>query len=395
MPSEIVPAVVAQQPARIASGGLAGLPPESLQALLAPSLISAEDDLAAVGVWLRARAARSANTMSAYSRAAATFLLWLHEQGVPGLRAVTVEHTQAYLQHLSHPPAHWVRPRHRRGRDDVLQTQVLMGPASSRSIAWHRAVIAQMLGYLADSRYLSGNAMRLTSKPAVIGEGSVERKALTLADWAWLRTWIEARGDGPSDHLNVRDHWVVTFLYHTGLRRHEAAAALARDVVRDDSGWSLRVVGKGSKERYVTLNMAVMDAMRAYRRSLNLPETPGPAEATPLIVRLRRNTRFEAMAPRSIGRIVEGVFERAAADCDDERTRAALLCASTHTMRHTNASHRLAAGADLETTQDELGHADINTTRSYAHTQRARRRADAEKLGAMGLAEQAQSATTG
>jgi site-specific recombinase XerD len=55
---------------------------------------------------------------------------------------------------------------------------------------------------------------------------------------------------------------------------------------------------------------------------------------------------------------------------------------TTHWLRHTNATHRLLAGASLETTQDELGHADPHTTRIYAKTSDTKRREDAEKLAA-------------
>ena len=53
---------------------------------------------------------------------------------------------------------------------------------------------------------------------------------------------------------------------------------------------------------------------------------------------------------------------------------------TTHWMRHTNATHRLLAGASLETTQDELGHVSPTTTRIYTHTMDSQRDEDAEKL---------------
>jgi site-specific recombinase XerD len=53
---------------------------------------------------------------------------------------------------------------------------------------------------------------------------------------------------------------------------------------------------------------------------------------------------------------------------------------STHWLRHTNATHRLLAGASLETTQDELGHADPKTTRLYVKTLDQQRRADVDKF---------------
>ena len=57
---------------------------------------------------------------------------------------------------------------------------------------------------------------------------------------------------------------------------------------------------------------------------------------------------------------------------------------TTHWMRHTNATHRLMAGASLETTQDELGHVSPLTTRIYTHTLEEKRAEDAEKLTQLG-----------
>ncbi len=360
--------------------------PEGLVSLLAAelarkggSVLAARNDAEAVAAWLDARASRSAATRRAYTRAAHAFLLWMHERGIPSLADLRVEDGTAYLGHLSNPPSHWIRPAAKLAKGaSVLSTQVLMGPLSDKVVAWHRTVLVQMLGYLADSGYLGRNVMHLTKRPRV-AERPVMLKSFSLQDWGWLDGWLQRLEPTPE---NVRSHWMLQFLYHTGLRREEAAVAKFSDLVRGDHGWMLHVQGKGGKVRLVTLNSALIRAMRAYRTAIGLSEFPLASEDGPIIERMRRSVRGgrRNMTPRQIGAIVQATLLAAAADCEDERTKASILAASTHTLRHTNVSHRLAAGASLETTQDEVGHASIETTRAYAHTEMRKRREDAERL---------------
>ncbi len=362
---------------------------ESLVGLLAlelsrrgPSALAARNDTEAVAAWLDNRAKRSEATRRAYARVAHTFLLWMHEQGIASLASLRVEDGAAYLRHLQSPPAHWIRTSPKPGKDEVLlSTMVLMGPLSARSVAWHRTVLVQMLGYLADSGYLARNVMHLTAHPRVV-EDLVDLKSFSLEDWGWLAAWLGRLEPTPT---NVRQRWVLEFLYHTGLRREEAAAARFSDLVRKNLGWALQVVGKGGKRRLVTLDSALMSAMRTYRVAIGLPEFPTASEDGPIIERLRRPASGGArnMTPGQIGAIVQAVLATAASDCTDLYTRARLQSASTHTMRHTNVSHRLAAGARLETTQDEVGHASIVTTRLYVHTAEVQRREDAELLNTL------------
>ena len=97
--------------------------------------------------------------------------------------------------------------------------------------------------------------MKLTASPAPVDPrtdmGSVENY-LSPATWGWVSKTLEDRTDTPE---GARDFWLMMLLYHTGIRREEAAAATVSDIIPDRMTGvpRLKVNGKGGKLRFVTL----------------------------------------------------------------------------------------------------------------------------------------------
>ena len=342
--------------------------------------IGARNDIEAVSTWLSARAGRSQNTFEAFRREAIRFLTWLHERSIC-MAVVTVEDAHQYLDHLRNPPSHWIRPRKLRSGIKATPTQLVSGPLSESSVAYSRRVLALLYGYLQDAGYLSRNPFKLSSRPTTVTP-TTQHRFLDLDCWLWLWEWACSRkGKTRMDVRKIaRDRWLLALLYNTGIRRGEAAEANFSDFVRTNQHWSLRIVGKGLKERYVTINSSLLSELKRYRNQLGLPVLPTPSDHAPLVCGLRGN---HAVTSRQIGNIISEIFKGASYDCPDAHMRSALREASTHWMRHTYATHRLQAGAALTTTQDELGHADPKTTRIYAKTSDKSRREDAEKISAI------------
>ena len=183
----------------------------------------------------------------------------------------------------------------------------------------------------------------------------------------------------PAEARNERDIWIMQLLYHTGIRREECAFGVRGDFRKREDEWALRVIGKGEKERFVTVNSTLLDALIRHRRNRGLPPMPSPGDSDPIVRAVARGNAIP-LTPRQIGKILERIAKQSSLDCEDGHMREQLVAMSTHWLRHTNATHRLMAGASLETTQDELGHGDPRTTRIYAQTLDAARREDAEKL---------------
>ncbi len=342
--------------------------------------LGAQTDAQAVAVWLRAKAGRTVNTFDAYRREAIRLLLWLDENGL-SLKEMKVDHVHLFFKHLAAPPPHWLRPR-KPPRDQVLApTQLLVGPMSASSVDQARTILGGMCSYLQDAGYVQYNVFKLSLKPAVVTSEHQER-ALHLDSWFWLWSWVCAlpTGNARATAAAVRARWLFALLYHSGMRREEAAHGVMGDFVRTDQGWSLRIIGKGHKERLVAVNSILLKELTRYRKSWGLADFPHPGESFPLVASINARARSLTLTPRSIGLLIRDLSRDAAEDCDDAQIRDQIDRMTTHWMRHTNATHRLAAGASLETTQDELGHTDPRTTRIYAKTIDSKRQEDAQKL---------------
>ncbi len=144
--------------------------------------------------------------------------------------------------------------------------------------------------------------------------------------------------------LAARDTALLLLLYGCGLRIGEALSLTSAEMPTSDT---LRVLGKGRKERIVPVLSVVRDAVAEYRKLC--PFAPLPE--APLFV----GKRGKALNP--------GVLQRQV-----RRLRALLglpESATPHALRHSFATHLLAQGGDLRTIQELLGHASLSTTQRY------------------------------
>ncbi len=148
--------------------------------------------------------------------------------------------------------------------------------------------------------------------------------------------------DGPAPR--ARDRAILELLYAAGLRVSELTGLDLDDVDREEA--TVRVLGKGSKERIVPFGQKAAAALDAYLELRGL--VPGP-----LFVNARRG--------RLSVRSVHAMVRRRAQDVGLRRR------VSPHTLRHTFATHLLDAGADLRMIQELLGHSRLTTTQRYTH----------------------------
>ncbi|MEM7710908.1 MAG: tyrosine recombinase XerC [Pseudomonadota bacterium] len=144
--------------------------------------------------------------------------------------------------------------------------------------------------------------------------------------------------------IAARDIAVTTVLYGCGLRISEGLALLGRDAPLPET---LRVVGKGGKERVVPVLPVAREAVDRYVDLCPFDLAPD----APLF----RGARGGALNPS----IVAGVVARA-------RMQLGLPASATpHALRHSFATHLLEAGGDLRAIQELLGHASLSTTQAY------------------------------
>ncbi len=116
-----------------------------------------------------------------------------------------------------------------------------------------------------------------------------------------------------------------------------------------DGAGSVRIFGKGRRERIVTLNWKACKALRSY-----LAVRPKLGHTTIFI------TKFgEPMGPRAIQDVVKKYLKEAGIEN-----------ASVHTLRHTFGTHQVKKGTNLRVVQEAMGHADLKTTSVYVHLAR-------------------------
>lgn len=156
------------------------------------------------------------------------------------------------------------------------------------------------------------------------------------------------------DPVELRDHAMLEVLYGAAVRVSELTG-LDRDDVDLDRA-TVRVLGKGSKERVVPFGTPARRAIEAYL-SRGRPALVARAAGAEPGAALFLGTRGGRIAPRAVYDVVArelgGVLGTAAV--------------GPHALRHSAATHLLDGGADLRAVQELLGHASLGTTQIYTH----------------------------
>lgn len=149
-----------------------------------------------------------------------------------------------------------------------------------------------------------------------------------------------------------RDFAIVTLFLNCGMRLSELVGIDLTDI--DPSLRSLRVFGKGGKERIIYLNDACRDALSAYFE-IRAQEHPKEADANALFISERENR----ISVKTVQHIVYKYLEKAGL---------AQKGMSVHKLRHTAATLMYQTGqVDVRVLKDILGHAQLNTTQIYTH----------------------------
>ncbi len=216
----------------------------------------------------------------------------------------------------------------------------------ARSLARRLSAIKSFTRWLADRSGADATALLAARAPR-------HRRKLPrpLSEDA-ARAVLADVGEGArEDWIAARDEAVVTLLYGCGLRISEALGLRGADHPLPDT---LRITGKGGKERLVPVLPAARAAVARYVALCPLDlNRDGP---------LFRGARAGPLSPR----LVQLAMERA-------RARLGLPADATpHALRHSFATHLLAAGGDLRAIQDLLGHASLSTTQGYTAVDSAR-----------------------
>ena len=149
--------------------------------------------------------------------------------------------------------------------------------------------------------------------------------------------------------INQRNTLIIELLYASGIRVSELVNIQISDIDRNEK--SIKILGKGSKERIVLYNNHTMAAMDKYLDDGY--HTFNKKSSGYLIL----NKDGNKLSTRYVRVIIDDLVKKAGLD----------IKISPHTMRHTFATDMLEEGADLVTVKELLGHESLNTTSIYTH----------------------------
>ena len=270
----------------------------------------------------------SDNSIRAYIADLESLLLHVNQLGVTEFSQLTINHIRSWLANLQSRGA---------ARASITRRVVSIRAFTywGARNGWLSSDIGRDLVAPKPERHL----------PEVL---DIERAAMAL-DALHLRA-----NEEPSP-ISIRDVAIVETLYGSGIRVSELTGLNLDDVDRDRN--TLRVIGKGNKERIVPIGIP---AMRAIDVWISTGRTQLANEATEKALFLgSRGKRIDQRVVRDV------VYQATEAVGTNKRL-------GPHALRHSAATHLLEGGADLRTVQEILGHSSLSTTQIYTHVSEER-----------------------
>ncbi len=274
---------------------------------------------------LRVERGVARNTLLSYGRDLRRYETFLRDKGISDLADVGESDVAEFLTYLREGTAD--RP-----------------PLSAASAARALVAVRGLHKFLAQE-----GATQIDPAAPVAPPRPAQRlpKAISVTDVERLLA-AASLGDSP---VALRDRALLEVLYGTGARISEAVGLDVEDV--DLKAGSVRLLGKGDKQRFVPLGSYARSALSAYlvrgRPALAARAVRGADSAVFL------NQRGGRLSRQSAWTLIQTAAERAG-------LRSAV---SPHTLRHSFATHLLDGGADVRVVQELLGHASVTTTQIY------------------------------
>ena len=241
-----------------------------------------------------------------------------------------------YLKLNDLSPTKSIEPKHIRKMLSFLIDKGFSKVSISRKIS----AIKSYITFLEKFNYSKNNYSELISIPK---KSKSLPKVMTKKEVSQLIKHVEM-----NTKKNLRDDALIELLYSTGLRVSEVANLKLKDINLEKS--EIKILGKGNKERIVIFNNKSKEKIIRYlkndKRYISIK-----TEA------LFQNKFKEALSTRSIQRILKKYLNFSGINSKY----------STHTLRHTFATHLLEGGADIKVIQQLMGHSSPETTKIYTH----------------------------
>lgn len=341
----------------------------------------------------------SPDTFSTYRREIEHFLHWCWVVAEKSLTQIVREDLESYIDFSRQPPPNWV------GEKNVprfLERQGERVPNSNWRPYVHSAgeyvisqaalqslfsVLSSFFNFLIQESYIAANPVsQIRQKSKFLRKQQSQSKIRRLSPLQWdyvVETAEILAAEEPLVH--ERTLFIMTALFAMYLRISELVEnsrwqpQMGHFQPDQEGNWWFVTVGKGNKEREISVSDAMLEALKRYRNSRGLPPLPAPGEASPLIHKTRGKGGITST--RQIRGIVQKCFDLAAEKMrregfpeDAER----LGAATVHWLRHTGISEDV-KHRPREHVRDDAGHGSSAITDRYIDVERAERHASARQ----------------
>jgi len=209
------------------------------------------------------------------------------------------------------------------------------------SINRHLSCLRSFYNYLLLNNVVTSNPFKLVRS---------QKKELKLPNYMKYSEFEDMINSIPDDTLGIRNRCIFEVLLCSGARVSELISIKVDDI--DFNSCSIKVLGKGNKERLIFLNEHAIDSLKDYLDN-SRNELLGNRKSEKLFI----NHIGGDLTTRGVRDIIDNIIKKAALN----------IKVTPHMFRHTFATMLLNEGCSLKSVQELLGHANLSTTSIYTH----------------------------
>lgn len=353
----------------------------------------------------------SPDTFHSYRRDVDRFMQWVYLTARMDLKCIGRQDIENYIRFCQRPPAEWIAtkmaPRfirthgklqpnpewrpyvakvskeaHQSGKKPTIKRYRL----SDKGIQATLRILSTFFSFLELEDYVQHNPVkRIRQKSRLVRSQSTQEPIRRLSELQWDYVIETAELLANEDSRHERTLFIMSALYGMYLRISELAdtplwSPMMMHFYRDtDGNWWFKTVGKGNKERDITVSSDMLAALKRYRRAYGMPALPSPGDNTPLVP--KHKGRGGISSTRQIRDIVQKCFDqtifRLRNDGMDQDADG-LQAATVHWLRHTGISDDVKK-RPKEHVRDDAGHSSSATTDRYVDIEKRERHASAKR----------------
>lgn len=353
----------------------------------------------------------SPDTYNSYRREVDRFLQWVFLVAMKNLQSVTRDDIENFIRFCQKPPNHWIATKMvarfiQKNGSKVVNTEwrpfvvkiskeayssnkkpiVNKYRLADKTVQAILRIISSYYSFLELEDYVQTNPVkRIRQKSKFIRQQASQEPIRRLSELQWDYVVETAEMMAQNDPVHERTLFIMSTLYGLYLRISELA-----DTARwspqmnhffqdDDANWWFKTVGKGNKERDISVSQDMLKALKRYRKSMQLTALPSPRDSDPLIPKVKGVGGLSST--RHIRDIVQHCFDetyfRLKQDgMDDDANR--LQSATVHWLRHTGISDDVKT-RPKEHVRDDAGHSSSSITDRYIDIEKRDRHASAKR----------------